>query len=412
MPFYIEALDEKGYGLAYPYSDEHDRDEHAQGAQVHRLQEGAAHRPKPVRIPFTLPGEVVNALATRRREKGRAVYRLTDVLRPHSERVAAPCPHFGSCGGCMLQHMAYAEEMRYKRKRVQQATMRAGFSEDLVEDVLGMNDPWMYRNKMEFTFAPDGALGLNRLGDFRTVEPLSTCLIAQAEIVSVMKTVAQWAKAFKLSGYDKEQHTGFLRHIMVRKSARGALLLALFATEAPLLQTGVLRPDVQALLQQLAAHEGLTTVVWYVFRGRADRVGFDQRYILKGEAYIEDELLGLTYRLQPETFFQTNALQAERLLQVALEYADVRASMQVIDLFSGVGTFTLPLAQQGEMAYGIEIVPRSVEKPSVMRKEITSTMCVFLPAMCAARWTLCLRQAGAALIGSCLTLRVLGRAVK
>lgn len=352
MQFYIEAFDEKGYGLAYPY--EH---EQAIRAQQHTLQ-----HLKPVRIPFTLPGEVVNAEATRRREKGLQVYRQTDILRPHTARVQARCPHFGSCGGCMLQHMSYAEELRYKRVRVQQAVMRAGFSENLVEDVLGMKDPWMYRNKMEFTFAPDGTLGLNRMGDFRTVEPLSTCYIAQPEIVHVMKTVAQWAKAFGLSGYDKQQHTGFLRHIMVRKSVRGDLLLALFATEAPLFSTGIRRPDVQALLQQLEALEDLKTVVWYVFVGRADRVGFDERYILKGEAFIEDELLGFRYRLQPETFFQTNAMQAERLLQVALAYADVRPSMQVIDLFSGVGTFTLPLARQAEMAYGIEIVQRSVEE--------------------------------------------------
>ncbi|PTQ57671.1 MAG: RNA methyltransferase, TrmA family [Candidatus Carbobacillus altaicus] len=365
MQFYIEVLDEKGYGLARPHEGAGTAGEslsELSKAQVpfHSVQtRGGGKR---VRIPFTLPGEVVYAEPTLRREKGIRIYRATDVVTAHVSRVPARCPHFGRCGGCQLQHMSYAEEMRYKTALVRQATIQAGFSEKLVQDVLGMPEPWTYRNKMEFTFAPDGALGLHRLGDFRSVEPLTTCAIAQPEMVRAMQIVAEWAQDFSLPGYDKKTHTGVLRHVMVRKSARGELLLALFATHAPQSDTGQLRPEAQALLERLEAQGGVRTLIWYVYRGLADRVGFDERYVLKGDAFIEDELLGFTYRLQPETFFQTNALQAERLLREALRLADVRPFMRVIDLFSGVGTFTLPLARQAEMAYGIEIVPHSVEE--------------------------------------------------
>ncbi|MBE3595739.1 MAG: 23S rRNA (uracil(1939)-C(5))-methyltransferase RlmD [Hydrogenibacillus sp.] len=317
-------------------------------------------------VPYTIPGETVRAGLTERRVKGHLIAEVHDVIRAHPARIPARCPHFGTCGGCTWQHIAPEAQTAMKTERVKAFLRDHGLDDGVVRPAIGMAEPWHYRNKMEFTFTPEGALGLHALLHFDRTVPLSVCYIAHPALFAVAEATAAWARAHRLSGYDKRRHEGLLRHLMVRYSeAERTVLAALFATVPPDASTDLTRAA-KAWTEMLAALDAergvrVAGAFWIVYGGRADKAGYDAVHHLFGAPHIVDELDGVRYRIAPQTFFQTNRLQAERLLETALQYAEPEPDMHALDLFSGVGTFTLPLARRVRKAVGVEVVPEAVE---------------------------------------------------
>lgn len=333
------------------------------GAAPAPAPEPFAGKPREVAVPFALPGEQVWVRVHRRARRRSALWgEVLGWIAAHPQRTRARCLHFGTCGGCALQHAAYALQLELKRERVRQLLAHRGLVVP-VEPVLGMEEPWGYRNKMEFAFRPDGRPGLHARGSFRTVFPLSQCHIAHPDIDRVREEVAAWTAAYGLPGYDKRTHQGLLRHLVVRKAfATGELLAALVATEPPDAYAGALEALAGSLRRTCP---GLRGLLWVENRNPADAVMVERLHVVVGEPYIEEELGGFRYRIELETFFQTNPRQAERLLAQALRFARELAGEEplplAVDLFSGVGTFTLPLARLARRAVGIEIVAASVE---------------------------------------------------
>jgi len=310
-------------------------------------------------IPYALPGEKVRVTVERpwvRRWKAKA----DEILEVHPERIGPACPHFELCGGCVWQHWDYSGQLKQKTNHVKQAVEAQGFDPALVRDTIGMEDPWHYRNKMEFTFAPDGTLGLHEQGNFRSIISLETCLIAGKDMVEAAMEVAKWALEHKLNGYDKDAHEGLLRHLMVRQSfATGEIMLALFATEAPF---GHLEESVNDLVQRVEKNfPQVKSLLWLENTQWADRTQAEKTHVLAGRDFIYDELLGYRYRLWFDTFFQTNPTQAQKLVELALEMGKPKKTEKMIDLFCGVGTFSLPFASQVAKLAGIEIVEASIE---------------------------------------------------
>ena len=172
--------------------------------------------------------------------------------------------------------------------------------------------------------------------------------------------VAEWAKEHGLKGYDKDAHRGLLRHLMVRQSsATGEMMLALFTTEAP---TGTLEGPAADLVERIQKHlPQAKSVLWMENTQWADRAQAEKIHVLDGRDFIYDELAGFRYRLWYDTFFQVNPVQAEKLIELALESGKPRKADTVIDLFCGVGTFSLPFARRVEALAGVEIVEKSVE---------------------------------------------------
>lgn len=308
-------------------------------------------------IPYTIPGEVVEA-EVKHKLKRRFKGQITNVIEAHEQRMEPRCPHFGSCGGCTWQHWAYDAQSLEKTNQVKRFLLDADFDPTVVGDVIGMDDPWEYRNKMEFTFAPDGSLGLHEPGNFRKIIPLHTCHIMGDDMLEATLAIANWVKESKLSGYEKEAQKGLLRNVMVRRSyATGEMMLAIFATDRP--ETVPAIEQLTALIQ--ADFPQVKSLLWLVNTDIADRAQSEESYTLLGRDFIYDEMIGYRYRLWFDTFFQTNPTQAEKLVELALEMAEPKPTEKMIDLFCGVGTFSLPFASKVGKLAGIEIVETSIQ---------------------------------------------------
>ncbi|MDI3316258.1 MAG: 23S rRNA (uracil(1939)-C(5))-methyltransferase RlmD [Bacillota bacterium] len=323
-----------------------------------------------------LPGERVEvelepapARAPRRRRRGSAWrLRTAQLVEPSPERVEPGCPVFGLCGGCVLQHASYPAQLAWKRERVRAALARVGVPPERVRPALGAPRSYAYRNKMEFTFSPEGRPGLHRRGRWRELVPLERCPIALPPIQEALGVVARWAETERLPGYDKEAGRGFLRHLLLRASGATGQLMVLLATASPAALEGGearWREALERLGGRLAAVEGFASLQWVEDEEPGDALHFPRPpEVIRGGARVEERLLGLSFRLGPESFFQVNSAQAERLVETALELAEPVAGERALDLYAGLGTFTLPLARAvgpGGEAVGVEAVEPTAE---------------------------------------------------
>lgn len=170
-----------------------------------------------------------------------------------------------------------------------------------------------------------------------------------------MLEISDWAKAHQLPGYNKDKHEGLLRHLMIRESyATGEVMLGVFATEPP---TGKLQAIADDLTNRITSKfKQVKSLIWFVNKDWADRTQAEEQFVLAGRDFIYDEMSGYRYRLWYDTFFQTNPRQAEKLVELAIEMANPTESETMIDLFCGVGTFSLPFASRVKKLIGVEIV--------------------------------------------------------
>ena len=303
-----------------------------------------------------VPGDDVRARITKVK-RGFAEGVVTEVVRPSSDRVAAPCPHFGVCGGCRFQDLAYEVQVTEKERQVRDALVRIGrFSDPPLEPIVPAASQYGYRNKLEYSFTttPEGVdLGFHRAGRWDEVIGIDVCLLTTDVGNAIRVTVRDWAREEGLEPYDQEAGTGYLRHLVVREGRNTGQALVVLVT-AP----GE-RFDAGYLVDVLRRFPEVRSIHWAINDTPAEQTNLPTK-LLWGEEAIEEEILGLRFRVRPSAFLQTNTEMAERLYELAREYAALTGTENVYDLYCGTGTIGLALANRAASVRGLEISEEAV----------------------------------------------------
>ena len=303
-----------------------------------------------------LPGDLVRARATKVK-RGFAEATRTALLEAGHDRVEAPCRHFGICGGCRFQDYAYERQVEAKAMQVRDALVRlGGFVEPPLEQIVPARSQYGYRNKLEYSFAPgeDGlVLGFHRAGRWDEVIDVQECLLTTPVGNAIREAVKGWARAEGLEPYDQDTQTGYLRHLVVREGRNTGQALVVLVT-AP----GD-RFDADFLIETLMPIPEVRSIHWAINDQPSEVTNLPTR-LLWGEGWIEEELLGLRYRVRPNAFLQTNTEMAEVLYELARDAAALTGSETVYDLYCGTGTIGLTLARHAGSVWGVEISEESV----------------------------------------------------
>ncbi|MFT7479387.1 MAG: 23S rRNA (uracil1939-C5)-methyltransferase [Gammaproteobacteria bacterium] len=324
-------------------------------------------RPVKVRVRRGLPGSLVRVRMLGRR-KGAWEGQSVELLEASADQVDATCAHFGSCGGCSFQHLAYPAQLRVLADQVQ-GSMEGLLDGVQFDDIIGAESIWNYRNKMDFTFAsrrwveehePEGAdrdfaLGLHVPERFQKVLDIHSCKIHFEQADGLLESVREVARRRGLPPWDCIAHKGLLRHLVLRKGMRtGEVMVNLVtSSEAP----DEIDPFVAELIER---HPEITTFVQNInTRPAATSVGEWER-VLHGSGVIQERVLGLDFTLSANSFFQTNTEQCDVLFKVLAEEAGSRPEDVVYDLYCGTGAIGLSLARGVRQVYGWETVAQAV----------------------------------------------------
>ncbi|MGM9550421.1 MAG: 23S rRNA (uracil(1939)-C(5))-methyltransferase RlmD [Faecousia sp.] len=307
-------------------------------------------------VPNAVAGEKVR-LRIEKAQKTWAAGKIVELLEKSSHRINRECPVAKLCGGCDFWHMDYAEETRLKAERVRACLNRIG-GENLTEvPILAAPTCYGYRNKAQYPVSVKKGrayAGFYRAGTHDVVEN-TRCLILPREADAVKDTVIDYVNQNRVSVYDETTGRGLLRHIYVRRGAVSGQILVCLAVNGSAL------PKAEALIRQLKAIPGFTTLVLSVNTKKGNAVLGDKFITLHGPGYIEDTLCGLNFRLSPRSFYQVNHHQAQRLYQAAISQAGITKNDTVLDLYCGVGTITLAMARAAGKVIGVEVIPQAVE---------------------------------------------------
>jgi 23S rRNA (uracil1939-C5)-methyltransferase len=303
-----------------------------------------------------LPGDLVRARVTKVK-RGFAEALATEVLEPSRQRVDAPCAHFPACGGCRFQDLAYEAQAAAKEAQVRDALARlGGVAEPPLEPIVPAASLFHYRNKLEYSFTAtdDGpALGFHRAGRWDEVLDIRKCWLTTDLGNAIRDAVRDWAREEGLQAYSQEDGTGYLRHLVVREGRNtGQALVQLVTAPGEKFETGY-------LVEVLRRFPEVRSIHWAVNDSPAEVTNLPTT-LLWGEEAIEEELLGLRFRIRPNAFLQTNTEMAETLYRLAIEYAGLTGGETVYDLYCGTGTIGLSMAARALTVWGVDISEESI----------------------------------------------------
>jgi 23S rRNA (uracil1939-C5)-methyltransferase len=303
-----------------------------------------------------LPGDTVRARVTKVRGS-HAEAMAVAVVQPGAARVEAPCAHFPACGGCRFQDLGYEAQLEAKERQVGDALERlGGLSGFELEPIVPAEAIFHYRNKLEYSFteAPAGpALGFHRAGRWDEVLEVERCWLTTELGNEIRDAVRDWARAEGLPAYSQATGEGYLRHLVVREGRNTGQALAVLVT-AP----GELRGS-ERLVAALRRFSEVRGVHWAVNDRPAEVTNLPTQLLWGAEA-LEEELLGLRFRVRPNVFLQTNTAMCERLYGLAREYAALSGEETVYDLYCGIGALGLTLARDALTVWGIELSEESI----------------------------------------------------
>src|SRR5918911_727900 len=303
-----------------------------------------------------LPGDRVRARVTKvKRNHAEAL--ATQVLEPSPQRADAPSPHPPACGGCRFQDLAYGAQIAAKEAQVADALRRlGGIDEPPLDPILPAVERFHYRNKLEYSFTPgpEGPiLGFHKAGRWDEVLDVERCWLTTDLGNAIREAVRAWAREERLPAYDQGEGSGYLRHLVVREGRNtGQALVELVTAPGERFERGY-------LVEVLRRFPEVRSIHWAVNDTPAEVTNLPTT-LLFGDEAIEEELLGLRFRVRPNAFLQTNTAMAERLYELALDAAGLTGGETVYDLYCGIGAIGLVMAAQALTVWGVEVSEESV----------------------------------------------------
>lgn len=337
-------------------------------------------------VPFVAPGDVVDIQISKKKKsfaEGRAVK-----FHNYSDKRSEPfCSHFGICGGCKWQHLAYSEQVKYKQKQVVDSLTRIGKIElPEVSPILGSVKTDFYRNKLEYTFSNKrwltdserfsdeqfkdmDALGFHIPGMFDKVLDIKKCWLQDDISNRIRLTIKAFCKENEYEFFDLRNQVGIMRNLIIRTTSTGEVMVIVIFYKNE-------EDKVERLMQHLKESFPEITSLQYVINGKANDTITDQEVIVfSGRDCIYEEMEGLKFKIGPKSFYQTNSEQAYTLYKVARDFAGLTGNELVYDLYTGTGTIANFVSKQCKQVIGIEYVPEAIDDANVNSKlnEIENT---------------------------------------
>lgn len=355
----------------------------AKGVSIGKTEDG-----KTIIVSGAIPGDIVNA----RVKKAKSKYYEADaveILTPSPFRVEPECEHFGVCGGCKWQNVSYEKQLEFKQDEVVNNIKRIGGIEDFENlPILGGDEPYYYRNKMEFSFSnarwltseeiksgtdinQKNALGFHIPGQWSKILDLKNCYLQEYPSNEIRLAIRNYAIENELDFFDLKSQDGFLRTLMLRQNSKGEwMILIQFFKENEEQRIKLLN----FILEQFPQ---ITTLLYAI-----NPKGNDSVYDLDiktyfGEGFIFEEMDGLKFKIGPKSFFQTNYKQALNLYRKTLEFADINENQVVYDLYTGTGTIAQYIARHAKQVIGIEAVPEAIDAAKENAKLNDLDNCIF-----------------------------------
>lgn len=319
-------------------------------------------------VKDTIPGDLVK-VCVMKAKKRYGYARLLEIVEPSPHRVEPRCHVARKCGGCQLQHCSYEKQILWKEEKIRECLKRiGGFLEIDMDSFLAMDEPYYYRNKAQFP------VGVDKDGDLiagfyagrtHSIIENTDCVIQHPCNQALVETILQFMRDYKIPAYDEKNHTGLVRHILTRVGvATGDVMVCLVINGTALPHSDTLA---ERLLEcPLTGRAGeprlqIKSICLNLNQEKTNVILGKQIKNLYGKGFIEDRIGDVIYRISPLSFYQVNPMQTKRLYETVLEYADLQGGEVVWDLYCGIGTISLFLAQKAARVCGVEIVPQAVE---------------------------------------------------
>ena len=307
-------------------------------------------------------GDVVEAKVMKAK-KNYGYARLMKVITPSEYRVEPKCAFARRCGGCQIQEMSYDRQLVFKDQKIRGNLERiGGFTKDQIDTVMqpvvGMEHPFGYRNKAQFPFGTDkegNPITGFYAGRTHDIIANTDCALGVEQNKEILEIILQYMRENKIKSYDEKTGKGLIRHALIRYGFKTKEIMVC------LVVNGKKLPKAERLIEKLIQIEGMTSITISPNTRRDNVIMGDSYEILWGQGYITDYIGNVKYQISPLSFYQVNPVQTEKLYGLALEYADLKGDETVWDLYCGIGTISLFLAQKAQQVYGVEIVPQSID---------------------------------------------------
>lgn len=289
--------------------------------------------------------------------------RLMKIIRPSQYRVEPKCPAACQCGGCQIQAMSYDKQLEFKEQKVKNNLMRIGgipgeVLDSILEPACGMEQPYRYRNKAQYPVGRDknGSLIAGfYAGRTHQIIPCQDCSLGVEVNSDILRMILEFMEKYQIEPYDEERHKGLVRHILLRYGfATGEIMVCLVLNGRKL-------PHAKELTGRLSEIRGMTSITVSVNTEKTNVIMGGEIITLWGQDYITDYIKDVKYQISPLSFYQVNPVQTRKLYETALQYAGLTENETVWDVYCGIGTISLFLAQKAGKVYGVEIVPQAIE---------------------------------------------------